>query len=189
MPTPPSPAAARGRVRPTRRRSAGAVPAALAALAAALILMTAGCAPLAPTEGVRAEFRPGATYEVPAGGTLFLRSSWSLDELGLAPSDVRAANLNWIPLGIRGESANAAPIVTITPPQAPEDWRVRLWEARVVREVPLRAGDDAPAVYRVDVEVRVDVPESAYDLTRRVRTHVVARDGGETTIDVLVRAL
>jgi hypothetical protein len=138
---------------------------------------------------VRAAYREGATYEVPAGGTLFLRSSWSLGELDLTPADVRAANLNWIPLGIRGASANGAPLVTITPPQAPEGWRVRLWEARVVRERPLGADEDDPPVYRVDVELRVDVPEEAFDLTRRVRTHVVARDGGEATIDVLVRAL
>jgi hypothetical protein len=183
MPQPAPFASSPARSRPPRR-----VRASLAALVAVLAL-TVGCAPLGPAEGVRAEYRQGASYDVPAGGTLFLRSSWSLGELDLTPADVRAANLNWIPLGIRGESANAAPLVTITPPQAPEGWRVRLWEARVVREVPLGAGDDASAVYRIDVELRVDVPEEAFDLTRRVRTHVVARDGGEATIDVLVRAL
>lgn len=188
MSTPDPSTAAHGRARPGSHRPAGAVPAALAWLAASLLIVTAGCAPLAPTDAVRADLRPDATYEVPAGGTLFLRGSWSLGELDLTPADVRSANLNWIPLGIRGESANATPLVTITPPEAPEDWRVRLWEARVVREVPIRAGDDTAAVVRVDVELRIDVPESAYDLTRRVRTNVVARDGGEVRIDVLVRA-
>ena len=103
-------------------------------------------------------------------------------------ADVRNAGLRWIPLGIRGESTNATTLVTIAPPEAPEGWEVRLWQARFVRERPLGDPEGAYA-YRLEVDLRVDVPEEAYDLTRRVRVRVLARDGGGANLSFLVRAL
>ncbi len=178
MPRPPLRAIAR-LAPPPRLRASVAVLLALLAVAA--------CGPLAADDGVRVDYRRGATYAVPAGGTLYLDGTWTLAELDLRPADVRAANLRWIPLGLRGESANAAPLVTITPPEAAEGWTVRLWQVRVVRERPLGEPDGALS-YRIELELRVDVPEEAYELTRRVRTRLVARDGGDVQLDFLVRA-
>jgi len=165
----------------------------LARLAASVVVagliagLIAGCGPLAADDAARYDYRPDATYAVPAGGVLYVREELPLDALDLEPADVRAQSLNWIPLGIRGESASAVGWITIAPPEAPSGWQVRLWQARVVRERPLGdpEGDDT---YRAEIELRVDVPEEAYDLTRRVTARVVARGGGEVPLSFLVRA-
>jgi len=158
----------------------------LIAAGVALLVLLAGCGPLA-TEGVRVEYRSDATYDVPAGDVLYVEASFDLAAFDLDEEAVRRAGLNWIPLGIRGESANALGWITMAPPEAPEGWEVRLWEIRVVREVPV-GRSDAAAVSRVSATLRVDVPESAYDLTRRVRARLAARSGGSTTMSFLVAA-
>lgn len=164
-------------------------PRALRAVAAlATLLLVAACGPLAADDGVRVDYRDGATYSVPAGGTLYVAEVLALDDVGLSVADVRDAGLRWIPLGIRGESVSAAQRVTIAPPEAPEGWEVRLWQARFVRERPLGEPQGAYA-YRLEVDLRVDVPEEAYDLTRRVRVRVLARDGDGATLSFLVHAL
>lgn len=172
----------RSRRRPDHARGRTA-----ALLAALLAVLVAGCGPLAADDAARYDYRQDATYAVPAGGVLYVREELSLAELDLTPSDVRAESLNWIPMGIRGESASAIGWIVIEPPEAPSGWRVRLWQARVVRERPL--GDpEGVHDYRVEAELRVDVPEEAYDLTRRVTASVVARGGGEVALTFLVRA-
>lgn len=168
-----------GRARPRTVRAAAAL---------AALLLAAACGPLAADDGVRVDYRDGATYSVPAGGTLYVAHVLQLDDVGLSVADVRQAGLRWIPLGIRGQSTSAATLVTVAPPEAPEGWEVRLWQARFVRERPLGDPEGAYA-YRLEVDLRVDVPEEAYDLTRRVHVRVVARDGGATTLSFLVRAL
>ncbi len=161
----------------------------LAVLAAAVLVagLIAGCGPLAADDAGRYDYRQDATYAVPAGGVLYVREELPLAALELEPADVRAQSLNWIPLGIRGESASAVGWITIAPPEAPSGWQVRLWQARIVRERPL--GDpEGVYTYRAEIELRVDVPEEAYDLTRRVTARVVARGGGEVPLTFLVQA-
>lgn len=171
---------------PHRRRRGSALLAATV-LVAGLIGLIAGCGPLAADDAARYDYRPDATYAVPAGSVLYVREELPLAALDLEPADVRAQSLNWIPLGIRGESASAVGWITIAPPEAPSGWQVRLWQARIVRERPL--GDPEGSYgYRVEAELRVDVPEEAYDLTRRVTARVVARGGGEVPLTFLVRA-
>lgn len=176
----------RSTVPPGRRRTAAlAAPAVLVAVLVAVLL--AGCGPLRADDAARYDYRPDATYAVPAGGVLYVREELPLAALDLEPADVRAQSLNWIPLGIRGDSASAVGWITIAPPEAPSGWEVRLWQARVVRERPL--GDPAGGyAYRLEIELRVDVPEEAYDLTRRVTARVVARRSGEAPLTFLVRA-
>jgi hypothetical protein len=157
------------------------------ALAAALVVALAGCGPLAAGDAVRVDYRAGATYDVPAGDTLYVTADLSLADLDLAESDVRAAGLNWIPLGIRGESANALGWIVMAPAEAPPGWDARLWEIRVIRERPLGRAD-AAGVSRIEATLRVDVPESAFDLTRRVTARFSARAGGSTELTFLVAA-
>jgi hypothetical protein len=157
------------------------------ALAAFFVAALTACGPLAPGDAVRVDYRPGATYDVPAGGTLYVVAELDLDDLGLTEQDVRDAGLTWIPLGIRGESANALGWIVMAPPEAPADWEVRSWEIRVIRERPV-GRPDAPGVSRVQATVRVDVPESAFDLTRRVSVRLAARSGGATELTFLVAA-
>lgn len=145
-----------------------------------------GCGPLA-ADGVRADYRSGATYDVPAGGVLYVTGTFDLAAFDLDERDVQSAGLNWIPLGLRGESANALGWITMAPPEAPAGWEVRLWEIRVVRERPIgREGGQATS--RVEATLRVDVPEAAFDLTRRVTARLAARSGGSTTMTFLVAA-
>lgn len=151
-----------------------------------LALLSVGCGPL-ETGGVRAEYRAEATYDVAAGDTVFVEATFDLSAFGLEESDVDRAGLNWIPLGLRGESANALGWIVMAPPEAPADWQVRLWEIRVIRERPVGSPDGA-ATSRVEATLRVDVPESAYDLTRRVRARLAARSGGSVTMSFLVAA-
>lgn len=146
-----------------------------------------GCGPLATGEGVRVDYRSGATYDVPAGGVLYVSGTFDLATFGLDEGDVDDAGLNWIPLGIRGESANALGWISMVPPEVPADWQVRLWEIRIVRERPI-GRENAPATSRVEASLRVDVPESAFDLTRRVTARLAARSGGSTTMTFLVSA-
>lgn len=159
----------------------------LTALAAASAFLLASCGPLASGQDARVPYVPEATYAVPAGSSLYVTLELPLEEVGLVPADLPGYGFTWIPLGIRGESANAARIVTLPPPDAPEDWSVRLWQARILREVPL-ADLEGPYAYRLEAEVRVDVPASAEGLVRRVRGQLEI-DGGETLpLDFLVRA-
>jgi len=160
---------------------------ALLATLGLLAVLIAGCGPLTADDAARYDYRQDATYAVPAGSVLYVREELPLAALELEPADVRAQSLNWIPLGIRGESASAVGWITIAPPDAPDGWQVRLWQARIVRERPL--GDpEGDYTYRAEIELRVDVPEEAYDLTRRVTARVVARGGGEVPLTFLVRA-
>lgn len=171
-----------------RGRRPGATSLAAVVLVAGMIagLMTA-CGPLATGTDARYDYRQDATYVVPAGGVLYVTEELSLSELDLTPTDVRAESLNWIPLGIRGESASGIGWITIAPPDAPDGWQVRLWQSRVVRERPL--GDpEGRYTYRIEIHLRVDVPAEAYDLTRRVTARVMTRDGGEVPLTFLVRA-
>jgi hypothetical protein len=158
------------------------------ALAAIVAAALTACGPLATGDAVRVDYRSGATYDVPAGGTLYVAADLDLADLGLAEQDVRDAGLNWIPLGIRGESANALGWIVMPPPDAPADWQVRLWEVRVIRERPLGRSDGA-TVSRVEATLRIDVPESAFDLTRRVTARLAARSGGSVELSFLVAAL
>lgn len=162
-------------------------PAVRAFVLALVVVALSGCGPLSFGEGTRVDYRSGATYQVPAGDVLYVEARLGLSSFDLDEEDVDAAGLNWIPLGIRGESANALGWITVAPPEAPADWEVRLWEIRVVRERPV-GREDAPAVSRVEATLRVDVPESAYDLTRRVSTRLVARSGGSVNLTFLVEA-
>lgn len=156
-------------------------------LAAVLAAALTGCAPGIASGGDRVPYREGTTYDAPAGGTLYVTLDRPLDETGLTTDLVRRQNLNWVPLGIRGESANATGFVTLPPPEAPEDWEVRLWQTRVIRERPL--GDpEGPLSYRLEIELRVDVPASAEGLTRRIRGGVRIEGGETIPIDFLVRA-
>ena len=154
---------------------------------ALLVVALAACGPMAAGDASRVDYRPGATYEVPAGTTLYVAAETPLGETGLTPSMLRRAGLVWIPLGIRGESANASTLVTLGDVQAPEEWQVRLWQVRLVRERPLGERDASPA-YRLEAEVRVDVPASAFDLTRRVTARLHVQGGDSLPIDFLVRA-
>jgi len=157
------------------------------ALAAFVAAALTGCGPLVAGDAVRVDYRAGATYDVPAGDTLYVGADLELADLGLTEQDVRDAGLNWIPLGIRGESANALGLIVLAPPEPPAGWEVRLWEIRVVRERPV-GRPDAPGVSRVEATLRVDVPESAFDLTRRVSARLAARSGGSTELTFLVAA-
>lgn len=152
-----------------------------------LAMALAGCIPPGASQESRFPYRSGATYAVPAGEVLYVDARLTLDNVGLDVADVEARSLNWIPMGIRGESASALGWISITPPEAPADWQVRLWTIRVVRERPL-GNPDGPASYRVEASLRVDVPESAYDLTRRVSTSLVSREGGRFPLTFLVEA-
>lgn len=158
------------------------------AFAAALFLsVLTACGPLSLGEGTRVDYRSGATYDVPAGDVLYVEARLDLAALDLDERDVAEAGLNWVPLGIRGESANALGWITFAPPEAPQDWQVRLWEIRVVRERPL-GREDGPTTSRIEATLRVDVPESAFDLTRRVTARLAARRGGSATLTFLVSA-
>jgi hypothetical protein len=156
-------------------------------LATVVVAALTACGPLATGDAVRVDYRAGASYDVPAGGTLYVTAQLELADLGLTEQDVRDAGLNWIPLGIRGESANALGWIVMTPPEAPADWEVRSWEIRVIRERPV-GRPDAPGVSRIEATVRVDVPESAYELTRRVSTRLAVRSGGSYPLSFLVAA-
>ncbi len=164
--------------RPRSRRLA-------AILAAVGVLLLAGaCGPLATADVPRFDYRRDATYAVPAGGALNVRWSLDLDAVGLTPGQVEETNLTWIPAGTRAESANVANrLVTLADPQVEDGWQVRLWQARLERE-PAAGG----YAYRLDVELRVDVPESAWDLTRRVSGRLAGRAGDGTSFTFLVRA-
>lgn len=166
---------------PPRR---GSLLASILFLAATLV----GCGPLAAGDARRVDYRAGASYDVPAGSTLYVTADLGLAAFGLDEQDVREAGLNWIPLGVRGESANALGWIVMPPPDAPADWQVRLWEVRVIRERPV-GRSDGPAMSRVEATLRVDVPESAFDLTRRVTARLAARSGGSLELSFLVAAL
>lgn len=162
-------------------------PAVRASVFGLVVIAVAGCGPLSIGEGTRVDYRSGATFEVPAGDVLYVEARLDLASFDLDEKDVDEAGLNWIPLGVRGESANALGWITIAPPEAPAGWEVRLWEIRVVRERPI-GREDAPAVSRVVATLRVDVPESAFDLTRRVSARLAARSGGSVNLTFLVEA-
>jgi len=170
----------------THRPSKAASMTGIAAMAT-LALVLASCLPLSAGDTARYDYRSGASYAVPAGGTLYLDASLTLADMGLDAEAVEDRSLNWIPLGIRGESASALGWISITPPDAPAGWQVRLWTIRVVRERPLGRPDD-PARYRVEASLRVDVPEEAFDLTRRVSTRLVSREGRDFPLTFLVEA-
>ena len=162
-------------------------PAAPTPLALLLLLALAACAPLDAGDASRVEYRAGATYPVPADSALYVELDVPLERTGLTTTAIRSVSPTWIPLGITGESANASRLVTLMNVEAPEDWQVRLWRARLVRERPV-GERDAPWSYRLELELRVDVPASAYDLTRRVRADLQVRGGERLPVDVLVEA-
>ncbi|MDZ7800008.1 MAG: hypothetical protein U5K81_04335 [Trueperaceae bacterium] len=157
------------------------------AWAMALTLALAACGPLAADTGPRYPYEEGATYDVRAGDTLYVTATYPIAEIGLSEQDVRDARLNWIPAGFRGESANASRLLRAAEPDAPPGWQVRPWQTRMVRERPLGRTQAADA-YRLETELRVDVPEEAYDLTRRVRVELAVQDGDTLDFDFLVRA-
>lgn len=156
-------------------------------LALATAMLLTACGPLAVGDGTRVDYRSGATYDVPAGEVLYVEARFELDAFGLDDKAVERAGLNWIPLGFRGESANALGWIVMSPPEAPEGWMVRLWEIRVIRERPV-GSSSAAARSRVEATLRVDVPEAAYDLTRRVTARLSTRDAGDVTMTFLVAA-
>lgn len=158
----------------------------IAALAL-LVVVLAACAPTAAGDAARVDYREGATYAVPAGSSLFVVLDLTLEEAGLTADALRRMNLTWVPLGIRGDSANASRLVTLPTAEAPEDWDVRLWQARVLRERPL-GERDATFSYRLEVELRVDVPTSAEGLIRRIRGQLRMEGGATLPLDFLVRA-
>lgn len=157
------------------------------ALAVLSLLLLAACGPLAAGDATRVDYRNGATYVAPAGSPLVATVELPLARTGLSVAALRRANLTWIPLGIRGESANAARLVSLATIEAPDDWEVRLWQARIVREASM-SDREAPPTTRLEAEIRVDVPASAYDLTRRVRAELVVHGGARVPIDFLVEA-
>lgn len=157
------------------------------ALLAVLALLAAGCAPTTIDDATRVDYREDETFVVPAGDALHVSLDRSLDDVGLTEAGLRRSRLSWIPLGIRGESANAATITTVEGIEAPDDWSVQLWRARVVRERPLGERGAAPD-YRLEAEVRVEVPASAAGLTRRVRARLHVQGGEVVPLDFLVRA-
>jgi hypothetical protein len=166
-------------------RRAGRVLASVLALA--WVLALAGCGPLAADSGARYRYEEGATYDVRAGDTLYVTATYPIAEIGLSEQDVRDARLKWIPAGFRGESANASRLLRAAEPEAPPGWQVRPWQTRMVRERPLGRAQ-ASDQYRLETELRVGVPEGAYDLTRRVRVEVTVQDGDTLHFDFLVRA-
>ncbi|MEX2500837.1 MAG: hypothetical protein WD336_00560 [Trueperaceae bacterium] len=174
-----TPAARSGvdRSRPSQRAAA-------ASFLVVMLLITAACGPLAVGDVARVDYRRDATYTVPADSAL--TASWrvGLDAVGLTPQRVENTSLNWIPAGTRAESANIANrLVTLADPEVDDGWQLRLWQARLYRE-PAASG----YVYHLDLEVRVDVPADAFDLTRRVSGRIVGRDGDGSAFTFLVRA-
>lgn len=167
---------------------ATALPAGLDALlvVALLALALAACAPTASGGVTRADHLPDATHVVPAGSVLYVVVDVPLEETEISVDRVRRAEFTWIPLGIRGESANASRLVNFPPPEAPEDWQVRLWQTRILRERPLGEPEGSFA-YRVEAELRVDVPASAEGLVRRIRGELRFADGATLPLDFLVR--
>ena len=154
-------------------------------LALVAVLLAAGaCGPLATADAPRFDYQRDATYTVPADSAMNVRWSVGLEAVGLTPRRVEDTNLTWIPAGSRSESANVANrLVSLADPQVEDGWQLRLWQARLHREEA--AGGYA---YRLEAEVRVDVPASAWDLTRRVSGRLVGRDGDGESFTFLVRA-
>lgn len=156
-------------------------------LAVLLISALAACAPAAGGATARVDYQAESTYVVPAGSTLYVVLDLPLEDAGLTEERVLRAGFNWIPLGIRGDSANAQQLVTLPPPEVPEDWEARIWQSRIVRERPLGEPEGSFA-YRLEIEVRVDVPASAEGLVRRIRGQVRIEGGTTLPLDFLVRA-
>lgn len=158
------------------------------ALAAASLLW-AGCGPLAAGGDARYTYRPDGTYPVTAGETAVVEAEWSLSAAGVSRSELRRRNVNWVPSGFRGDTANAGGWVSLEPSSVPNGWEFTLRQARVVRERELgQRGDDA--VYRHFLRVRLSAtpPESAHGLTRRLSGDVVVRDGERLPVTFLVQA-
>jgi len=152
------------------------------------IAVLAACGPLATGDSTRFAYERNATYPVLAGQSLFVELEIELEELGLDIEKVTRLATSWIPAGLRGESANATNFLFFEDVEVAEGWQARLWQARVVRERPFN-DPEGDLTYRIDITVRVDVPEEAYDLTRRVSGAFVARDGsGSVPITFLVEA-
>lgn len=159
----------------------------LAATAVAIASLLVACAPTAAGAAARVEYRHGATFAVTAGSTLYVTLDLSLEEAGLREEGIRRSDFNWVPLGIRGDSANATRLVSLSSLEAPEGWQVRSWQTRLLRERPL--GDREGAFgYRLESELRVDVPASAEGLLRRIRGELVVAGGATLPVDFLVRA-
>lgn len=158
-----------------------------AAWALALLSLLVACGPLAAGGGARYDYEAGRTYPVPAGEALTLEARWSLSEAGVDRQELDGRDPNWIPEGLRGDSASALTWVDLVEVDAPDGWEVDLRTARVHRERELgERGEDAVYAFDLRVRVRVTPPASAEGLTRRVRAEIAVRGGERLPFDALV---
>lgn len=157
---------------------------------AALLGALSACAPSALGGSATNPFpAAGGTPTLRAGETIFVRLDHSLNDLGIAPRDLRPAL--WVPSGYDSEVGDVTSQFGLAPDRVPDGWTFDLRMARVERSSERGSGasDASRTVYALWGVYEVTAPEGAIPGPYRLRGGLRARGGNEVPVRIDVEVL